>query len=307
MASSADLPVGAVSCGDHEAQALKGWQEWQTPEGVRVIRLHYTADPDRDPDTPAGKAWFDTALKGIVGGTKSNLWRREQEIDFTVREGRAIYPTFQESVHVARHPIGAIKTRPILIGWDYGLTPAAFISQLTPLPHWNIFPGMFTETGQSIGIKRFTQMVLEYLAVTYAGHEFQHYGDPAGASKSPTDERSCFEIQADMGVYVQPGALTWNERFNSMDAALSRLSSDGTAFVQIDPRARFIIDGFKGGYCKRRIGNTDVYAEDPEKNEYSHIMNAGEYISSMLHFSRRSSPDPYTKRQTSALAETYEV
>jgi len=33
----------------------KGIQKWTTPSGIRTIRLHYSAFPKRDPETPEGK------------------------------------------------------------------------------------------------------------------------------------------------------------------------------------------------------------------------------------------------------------
>jgi hypothetical protein len=619
------------------AEELRGWQEWLTPEGVKVIRLHYTADPDRDPLTPAGANWKALALKGIVDGERSNLWRREQEIDWTISEGKAIYQAFREATHVAKQILKPVRNWPILIGWDYGLcysddtevltdsgwklfrdvderndlvatrnpetgkmtftkinfkvdkpykgkmlewsstevnfcvtpehrvpftfrdspgkvgfaearwladhmtghhyvdlcskwdpeynsdqilfgmgtkrfaafmglylsegcvegnritiyqskrdarfeeilgsgwawtgsgwrrsipgfssylkefgnanqkrvpraikgmpldlirefiaaytmgdghvrtrangatehtiytsskdmagdlqelaqkagwnsscryvppqesvivekgkerkingnggyqvtikkrairaellkknfreidydgriyclnvpfhtlyvrrggkpswngnTPAAHISQLTPNQHWNWYPSLYTAPGRAVGIKQFTETVQQYLNITYSGFQFVHYGDPAGNAKTQTDERTCFGIQFDdFGIMVETGELTWTARFNSMNEALRRLCDDGIAMLQIDPRERFVIDAMNGGYCKKRFANSDVYAEEPDKNEYSHIINAAEYVASRLSLVRPApSRNPMVGKQSSALAECYEV
>ena len=56
--------------------------------------------------------------------------------------------------------------------------------------------------------------------------------------------------------------------------------------MQIDPRERFLIDAFKGGYRKKKIANKELYLDEPEKNEYSHLMNALEYLVSRLQYGR---------------------
>lgn len=289
-------------------EEIRGWQEWLTPEGVKVIRLHYTADPDRDPLTLTGAAWKAQALKGIVDGERSNLWRREQEIDWTISEGKAIYQTFREAVHVAKQILLPVRNWPILIGWDYGLTPAAHISQLTPNQHWNWFPSLYTAPGRAVGIKQFTETVVQYLSITYPGYQFVHYGDSAGNSKAQTDERTCFGIQFDdFGILVETGEVTWTARFNSMNEVLRRLCDDGIAMLQIDPRERFVIDAMNGGYCKKKFANSDVYSEEPDKNEYSHVMNGAEYVASRLSLVKAAPNKKRESAQSSALAECYEV
>ena len=63
-------------------------------QGHRVIRLHYSADPDKNPDTEIGKAWFAKETNKYVGGTGSLGWRREMEIDFGAGSGELVFPEF---------------------------------------------------------------------------------------------------------------------------------------------------------------------------------------------------------------------
>jgi hypothetical protein len=276
---------------------IKGIQKWTTPTGVRTIRLHYSAFPKRDPDTPSGAAWLAKALQGYIGGKDNPSWKMEQEIDFSIRSGVAIYKIFREEYHVARGPIAAVPGIPILRGWDYGLTPACALGQLTKRPHLNIFPSLYTPQTKAIGIKRFTQAVIEYCNLTYPGFHFVDYGDPAGGQRAQTDERTCFEIQRefkdDQGrllVDVEAGEVTWTGRHKAMEDVLGRMVDDGMAFVQIDPRERFLIDAFKGGYRKKQVANKELYLDEPEKNEYSHLMNALEYLVSRLQYGRPAPP-----------------
>jgi len=271
----------------------KGIQNWTTATGIRTIRLHYSAFPKRDPDTPEGRAWLTKALEGYIGGAENSAWKMEQEIDFSIRTGVPIYKIFLEKHHVASSPLKALRNVPIIRGWDYGLTPAVALAQLTPRPHLNVFPSIFTPQSDSIGIKRFTERVIEYCNVTYPGFTFIDYGDPAGDQRAQTDERTCFDIQRDFKapdgrplVQVEAGEITWTGRHRAMEEALRRIEDDGVPFVQIDPRERFLIDAFKGGYRKKKIANKELYLDEPEKNEYSHLMNALEYLVSRIQYGR---------------------
>jgi hypothetical protein len=54
-----------------------------TKLGFHVLRLHYTADEDKNPDTPAGKKWFDEARRGM----SEARFRQEYEIDYGAMGG----------------------------------------------------------------------------------------------------------------------------------------------------------------------------------------------------------------------------
>lgn len=293
---------------------LKGIQKWTTPSGIRTIRLHYSSRPDRDPSTPRGQEWLAQSTKGLVGGVTNPIWRKEQEIDFSIREGLPIYKGFKDDRHVSKAPILPVKGIPILRGWDFGGTPACAITQLTGLPRWNILPSLFVPNDQFMGIIRFARVVLEYCNVHYPEYEFLEIADPSGTARKDTDERTCYDILrgnkhikpehgGGFGLNVQPGEVAWQKRFERMEQVIGRNEDDGIAFLQVDPRERFIIDAFNGGYQRRKIATTNLFADDPEKNEYSHVMNGLEYIASRVFTFTVSSTKP--KQPEPELAESY--
>ena len=63
-------------------------------QGHTVVRLHYSADPDKNPETAAGKNWFDKMSGRYLGSTASLGWRREYEIDFKAGSGELVFPDF---------------------------------------------------------------------------------------------------------------------------------------------------------------------------------------------------------------------
>lgn len=134
--NSGDIPQHEIH--PHVAKAMeilgmswpKGLKSWQTPSGVWVLEVHYSADPEKDP-ARNGAAWVEEAVKGYVGGFESQGWRTEMEIDYNAGGGDPVFPyvqsldhpIFSEEVSVDR----AINTMKIYAGYDYGArNPAAF-------------------------------------------------------------------------------------------------------------------------------------------------------------------------------------
>ena len=46
---------------------MKGISKRTTKLGFHVLRLHYSADPDKDPATEAGKKWYEEARRSRGG------------------------------------------------------------------------------------------------------------------------------------------------------------------------------------------------------------------------------------------------
>ena len=70
---------------------MTGIQEYKTKSGYQVARIHYTADPAKNPNTQDGMDWLKRALTGVKGGLSSSAWRKEMEIDFKARSGQKVF------------------------------------------------------------------------------------------------------------------------------------------------------------------------------------------------------------------------
>ena len=116
-------------------QILKGMEQYTTETGIRVLRLHYSADPDKDPDTEKGMRWFQNQIKGYPGGQAGAKWQQEMEINFSIFSGNKVYPDWIErQAKIAVDPFNVPEEWPIYCGYDYGtanpfaLTAIAFKS-----------------------------------------------------------------------------------------------------------------------------------------------------------------------------------
>ncbi len=60
--------------------------------GFHVLFLHYSADPNKNVKTEAGRRWLKTARKGYT----RSAWRQENEIDFDTFSGRTVIENWRE-------------------------------------------------------------------------------------------------------------------------------------------------------------------------------------------------------------------
>ena len=222
------------------------------------------------------KAWFDQ-----LGG-KPLAWVRSRICNTfaTVATGKPVFlDHFSRSFHVSEDKLGPIKSLPIIIGMDFGLTPAAIIGQVTAFGQLRILDEVVA-TG--MGVERFIDEQLgPLLAARYSGMKATIFGDPAGVGRSQADETTCFEVLWEKGFDAQP-AHTNNlvARLESVRWWLSRLMGRGQPAIIISNHCKVIIKACETGYQYRQMNVSGVtkYTAEPEKNSYSHPSDALQYL-----------------------------
>lgn len=258
----------------------------RTHNGIKVVRLHYTADPDKC--TPE---WKEKAKVG----KRPRDWEREYEINWHIASGLPVYSDiFNREFHVAKEELLAYPSLKIFRSYDFGLTPACVWSQIDPNGCLNILADHVVWNGRGdmkqMGMERFILDVIRLSNEWFPDADFTDYADPAGSQKAQTDEKTCFQIMRQAGVYPIPGAVTWTARKASMVNILQKTIA-GQPAMRISPNATMIIEGMEGAYKYEEIGDTGRYRETVEKNAWSHPMNALEYAVSMLYTTKNDRED----------------
>lgn len=264
---------------------MRGINEYKTRDGVHVLRVHYTADPNKigecEEDCYACSLrdrcteWRAIASKGM---TKA-AWEQEMEINATVFRGKAWYPEFRYDFHVAREPIKHIVGKPIIRGWDYGLTPATVFIQISAKGQMLLLHPELQST--DCGILNHGKIVQMESINYFNGCEFSDYGDPAGNQRAQTDEKTANGIlKEEYGIEVKPGPVAFEARDNAIRKLLTTTTPDGQPMLLVDPRNKWLIASFTGGYHRKEVAGR--YLDVPEKNEYSHIMDATGYPAAEL-------------------------
>lgn len=189
--------------------------------------------------------------------------------------------TFKRDFHVAKEPLKPIQSEayPIIVGIDFGLTPAAVIGQQDHKGRVLIFDEISTATeGLKMGLERFLDTkLIPLLNNKYAGHTIMLVGDPAGNTGSQISEETCFQTIKRFGLRGVPAPT------NSIDPRISAVETllaqhvDGQATFLISPTCKTLIKAFE--YCYiYRVKRTGIEEDTPDKNEYSHLADACQYL-----------------------------
>jgi hypothetical protein len=206
------------------------------------------------------KSWIDVYVMNRLG---------------SIQEGKPVYQGFVAETHVAKEEIPIADGVPLYIGIDFGLTPAAVFGQKVR-GRWLIQSEI---VAIDMGIVRFAELLRQEIATRFANQEVRIFGDPAGDFRAQTDESTPFQILRGAGLRATPAPS------NSVDLRLEAVSSslnkmvDGKPAFLIDRRCPTLIKGFEGGYQYKRMQvSGERFDDKPEKNMYSHIHDALQYL-----------------------------
>lgn len=117
----------------------------------------------------------------------------------TITDSRPVHPEFNDDKHVAKENYVPSEDLGITIGIDFGNTPAATFSQITPMRVKHLFEEHYVTDHAQMGIRQFSRNVLvPHLLDNYLPwlqrSLIKAWGDPAGKTPVQTDEKTCFMI-----------------------------------------------------------------------------------------------------------------
>jgi len=194
--------------------------------------------------------------------------------------GSPIYKYFRPDYHMAKSAIRPFVDgqRPILIGMDLGLTPAAVFGQQDPRGRALVID---EAVSYDMGIQRFVRTVIKPMIYErFSGCPVMVVVDPAGIQRAQTDERSVVDIIKAEGLKVIPARTnSVSARLNAVDDYLMRHVDGDSAFL-VDPRCTKLKAAMMGGYRYKKTGDGDI-----DKNKHSHIAEALQYL--MLHIAHQ--------------------
>ncbi len=194
-------------------------------------------------------------------------------------DGKAVWPEYRDSVHCAKEAFPPIEGLEIQIGVDFGLSPAAIFTQRTATGQWRWIAEL---TADDMGAVRFAENINALISEWFEGFQFSGWGDPAGAARAETDERTALQILTkETGIEFRPApSNSFVLRREAVAAGLNRMI-DGQPGLLISPACRVARKGLAGGYVFKRVsvgGHEDRFRDVPDKNLYSHVCDAGMYV-----------------------------
>lgn len=204
--------------------------------------------------------------------------------------GQAVFrATFNPGIHVDYNGLKLMDNMPIMIGQDFGRTPASLFGQVDPHGRLCVLREAATLTDDTQGIDKFSTKVLKPLIFQhYPNREIYMIGDPSGRSKTQTYEESPFDVLKKHGFMVYPAPT------NDLEPRLRAVEQ--LFLLQMG----IIIDGlncpmlvqalkFHYRYKRKQTGTLD---ETPEKNhpwsdladclQYMALAVNGNYIGNLI-------------------------
>jgi hypothetical protein len=195
-----------------------------------------------------------------------------------ITDGRPIFPEYKEHLHYNSSLLAPPPGAKIYVGVDFGLTPAAAIGYITAMGAMRVIDELTTF---DMGAVSFGRVLKHKLNTEYPDHEFEVYGDPAGEQRAQTDEQTPFMILSQQGIDAWP---TYTNDFTIRREIIAenmlRLDMAGDPAFQIGPKARMLRKAFAGGYKYKRlqVSGEERFQDKPDKNRYSHIADACQYL-----------------------------
>lgn len=267
---------------DHPLYALmeappRGWKFFVQPPGV--VRDNpdapWRVNPEREYPPNQAADYYERVSAG-----RPDDWVRVNlgnEFIFHV-DGKPVHPEYRDAVHCAKEPLRPWAHLPLTIGVDFGRTPAATVWQYhAALDRWQALAEFVTK---DLSASLFAPHLRRWLDREFPGFGLFAWGDPAGDRAGQTVETTPVQILRAHGIPCSP-APSNNPllRRAALAKPMTRLGMDGKPAFVISPSCKMLRKGLQGGFCYRRIqlAGTERYTDEPDKNEYSHVVESAEY------------------------------
>jgi len=196
-----------------------------------------------------------------------------------VESGKRVYPEYNDDIHSSPR-LDAIQGLPIHLGWDFGLTPACIVFQITPRGQIRVLKEYLAE---DMGIRTFAKnVVLPQIPVDFVYNKIgESEGDPSGANGDQLmEELSCIGELNNLGIKTNPASTNDIDiRISSVRYFLNAMIDGQPAFLLSREGCPVLRKGFINGYHFKRlsVSGDERYQDKPNKNRFSHPHDGLQY------------------------------
>lgn len=267
----------------------KDWEVFIQPGGLQedaenLQHLTQTPDtkklPENDPRRLAqGRLYYER----LARNNNVDWVKRYVHAQFgNDPSGTAVFrDSFKSDFHV-RSGLEPNRYFPLLVGQDFGRDPCSAIMQMDPRGRLVCLEEVIAE---DIGLEGHLEKSLRPVLMQsrYIGIPVIMIGDPSGTSKSSIYEETTFDVLKRMGFQAAPAPSNeLDKRLRAVEGWLLK-QYDGSGAILFDrERCPTIIRGLAGGYRYART-RAGVRKPLPDKNEYSHPLDAVQYVCLATH------------------------
>lgn len=289
--------LGGVDCGRHgmigdynapdeddwiyelaEEHVLPDWKFFKQPGGVLWEEATKTWLPNLKAENYSNlpERYYEKLLQG-----KSHDWIKvnlANEYGFAI-DGKPVHPAYQDSIHC--RPCKPEQGFPIEFGIDFGLTPAVTFGQKVN-GQWRVFKEMVTD---HVSAEEFAPLLRDELNQLRArGFDLINTGagDPSGNNGNQTTKKTPFDVLFAHGIDAAPAPGNNDPllRRKALSQHFLRNTMAGEPGIIIDPSCVTLRKGLAGkfNYKRVKVSGDERYRDEPDKNFWSHVCEACEYM-----------------------------
>lgn len=192
--------------------------------------------------------------------------------------GQAVWrASFRQDFHVTYNDVKPIPGRPLMIGQDFGRTPASLIAQIDARGRLVVFREITTKDS---GIEQFAVSDIKpTLFAHFPGFSNFMIGDPSGAFKSQISEESAFDVLKRLGFKIYPAPTNdIDPRLRAVEQLFLRQIDGGPAILICGHGCPQLVQALKFNYRykRKKDGNLE---EGPEKTHpWSDLADCLQYL-----------------------------
>ncbi len=192
--------------------------------------------------------------------------------------GQAVFrASFKPDFHIVEaEKLEIIEAMPVMVGQDFGRTPASLLGQIDNRGRLVIHDELISE---DMGIEQFaTTLLRPQLHAQCMGMKIFMVADPKGRDKSQTNEDSPFDVLKRLGfdVYAAP-TNNIDPRLRAVEQLLLHQVDGGPQLI-ISDKCGWLIQGLKYWYRYRRK-QTGILEDKPEKTHpWSDLADCLQYM-----------------------------
>jgi len=283
-----------------EEERPDGWELFKQPSPMKLdkkgnakLPLKVRKKAENIDNLPKG--YYTTQMTG----QKKDWLRVHRDCEYAfIMDGKAVFPEFVDSYHVIDDWEPDPK-KPIYIGLDYGRTPVAVFGQKDSSGRLIVFDELQC---WNMGAEKFGAMLKEKLNLEYSEFILERgWGDPAGDDMGQNDDKTPMLILNKLKLPITSSPV--QDPYIRIEAVRSPMEKtyNGSPAFRITKKCKMLRKSLAGGYHykKLNVSGTERYQIKPDKNEYSHVNDALQYLMCGMGYAteliRRSDSD-FTKQ-----------
>lgn len=249
--------------------------EWltQTPETLKYPPGHDIRQAqgrtyyERLARSPRGADWVQRYVHARYGNDPS---------------GRAVFKeSFKRSFHTAPS-VSPVMGHPLIVGQDFGRNPWSVICQAD---HRGRLLVLKEVPAENIGLELHLRQSLRpaLMHERFFGRPVCIIGDPAGRAKDSHYEETSFDLIKANGFVAFPAPTNdLDPRLRAVESFLLMQNDGGPAILVDATECPTVVRALGGGYKYAKMRSGQVKAA-PDKNEFSHVMDALQYAALAVH------------------------